>query len=163
MNTDIYSQLYSLAIFFIVGVFIGILFDLFRIIRRTFKTNDIITYIEDIIFWILVGLILLFSIFFFNKGELRSYVFIGLAIGFITYILTISKYFIRTSVNILTYIKEVLYKIFKVIYIIVDKSILEIFRVIIKNMSKFAKKRNKDLSKNIIVEKTIDKYDKIEE
>ena len=41
------------------GVIIGILFDFFRILRKSFKTPDFVTYIEDVIFWILTGLLTL--------------------------------------------------------------------------------------------------------
>ena len=47
------NQANLFLIFTINGVIIGLLFDFFRILRRSFKTKDIITYIEDIIFWIL--------------------------------------------------------------------------------------------------------------
>ena len=62
------NQAYLFIIFVINGILIGLLFDFFRILRRSFKTNDFMTYVEDIIFWILTGLIILYSIFTFNNG-----------------------------------------------------------------------------------------------
>ena len=56
------NQAYLFLIFTINGIVIGILFDIFRILRKSFKTSDTITYIEDILFWILTGLILLYSV-----------------------------------------------------------------------------------------------------
>lgn len=47
------NQANIFLIFTINGVIIGLLFDFFRILRRSFNTKDIITYIEDILFWIL--------------------------------------------------------------------------------------------------------------
>ena len=40
-------------IFVLNGFAIGLLFDLFRVLRKSFKTADIVTYFEDMIFWIL--------------------------------------------------------------------------------------------------------------
>lgn len=108
MNINVYQQLFDLLIFALTGVVIGILFDIFRIIRRTFKTADFITYIEDILFWILTGLIILFTIFNFNNGEIRVYIFVGLLLGLIIYLLTISKYFIKICVSILKVIKKII-------------------------------------------------------
>ena len=51
------NQAYLFCIFIINGIIIGILFDFFRILRKTFKTSDLITYIEDSMFWILTGII----------------------------------------------------------------------------------------------------------
>ena len=59
----ILNQANLFLIFTINGILIGLLFDIFRILRKSFKTSDIITYTEDLIFWILTGLLLLYSIF----------------------------------------------------------------------------------------------------
>ena len=107
MNSRIYEQILGLFIFIFVGILIGILFDIFRIIRKSFKTSDFITYLEDVLFWILTGIVLLFAIFAFNNGELRIYIFIALIFGMITYLLTISKYFITISVNLLNILKKI--------------------------------------------------------
>ena len=69
MDTAIVNQAYLFGIYAICGIVIGILFDLFRILRQSFKTPDIITYIEDIIFGILTGIFLIFMIFVFSNGE----------------------------------------------------------------------------------------------
>ncbi len=144
MNINIYHQLFNLLAFTITGVSIGILFDIFRITRRSFKTPDFITYIEDIIFWILTGVILLFTIFTFNNGELRIYIFIGLIFGLCLYILTLSKYFIKISVKILNFIKKILYTPIRMIVNFIKKFIIGPFFSCIKkikeNMTKWIKK-----------------------
>ncbi len=103
------NQLYTLFVFILSGAVIGILFDLFRILRKSFKTPDIITYIEDILFWILTGLFLLYIIFKYSFGQLRIYMFVSLIIGIVIYFLTISKYFIKLNVKII--------RIYKIYYI----------------------------------------------
>lgn len=103
------NQLYTLFVFILSGAVIGILFDLFRILRKSFKTPDIITYIEDILFWILTGLFLLYIIFKYSFGQLRIYMFVSLIIGIVIYFLTISKYFINLNVKII--------RIYKIYYI----------------------------------------------
>lgn len=108
------NQAYLFLIFIINGIIIGILFDIFRILRKSFKTTDIITYIEDIFFWILTGLILLYSIFTFSNGEIRFYMFIGIFIGCILYMLIFSKIFIEINVKIIAIIKNIIMHIFKV-------------------------------------------------
>ena len=46
------SQANLFLIFTLDGILIGLLFDLFRILRKSFKTADVVTYIEDTIFWL---------------------------------------------------------------------------------------------------------------
>ena len=85
------NQLYTLFVFILSGAVIGILFDLFRILRKSFKTPDIITYIEDILFWVISGFLIISAIFKFNDGELRAYLFIGIFLGIIIYIMLFTK------------------------------------------------------------------------
>lgn len=135
-----YEQLFKLFVFTITGIIIGILFDTFRIIRKSFKTADFITYIEDIIFWILTGLILLFTIFTFNDGEIRIYIFVGLLLGIVTYLLTISKYVIKICVTILNFIKKILYLPVQVFMNFTKKFIIiPISKISKKIKSKFTK------------------------
>lgn len=145
---EVYNQLFCLLIFILTGLVIGILFDIFRILRKSFKTTDFITYLEDIIFWILTGCIMLFSIFIFNNGEIRSYVFIGIAIGIILYMLVISRFFIRISVNIIKFIKKILSYPIKLIKNVVTKIILKPTLKILKNIHDLTKNKPKHINKH---------------
>ena len=118
------NELYKFFLFALTGISIGVLFDIFRILRRSFKTIDFITYIQDFLFWILTGVMLLYSIFSFNNGELRAYIFIGIIIGLILYMLIISKYFIKISVTIINILKKIIYTPIKLILDIIIKFIV---------------------------------------
>lgn len=109
------NQAYLFAIFVLNGLLIGILFDIFRILRKSFKTSDFVTYIEDIIFWILTGFMTLYFIFSYNNGEIRLYIFLGIAIGILLYMLTISQYIIKFSVKVITFIKTIISKIIHIL------------------------------------------------
>ncbi|MBR1653557.1 MAG: spore cortex biosynthesis protein YabQ [Clostridia bacterium] len=61
------NTVYTLIAFFITGICISIIFDIFRISRKEFKTANIIIYLEDILFWILSGAGILFTIFNFTN------------------------------------------------------------------------------------------------
>lgn len=137
------NQAYLFVIFIINGILIGFLFDIFRIIRRTFKTTDIATYIQDIAFWIITGIITLAFIFCYNNGEIRFYVFLGIILGTIIYILTVSKYVIKVSVKIINYIKKVISTIINIILIplksiwkIVNKFLFKPFFFVFINIRK---------------------------
>ena len=121
----IINQANLFLIFTINGILIGLLFDIFRILRKSFKTSDIITYCEDLLFWILTGLLLLYSIFTFNAGEIRFYMFLAVFCGCIIYMLLFSKYFIEINVKIILTIKKIITTIFSVI-ILPIKTILKL-------------------------------------
>lgn len=161
MVTD---QALLFLIFIVNGIIIGLLFDFFRILRRSFKTKDFITYIEDILFWVLTGLLLLYSIFTFNNGEIRLYMFIGAILGCIIYMLLISNFIVKINTKIIISLKNILSKIINIIFI-PFKFIIKFFRNIlkkpisfifinisqtIKNLFKNSKNTNDKKSKNQI-------------
>lgn len=121
------NQMYILISFFITGVCIGILFDIFRITRKVFKLPNILIYIEDILFWLLTGMLLLFTIYVITNGEIRLYMIIMLILGSFIYFLLMSKYFIIISQKIIDIIK----KIVKLVFLPIKK---------IEKMVKFKKK-----------------------
>ena len=60
-------------------------------------------------------MVLIYAFFVINNGELRIYMFIGMAIGLIIYFLFLSKFFIKINLKILTMFKFV---VSQIIYII---------------------------------------------
>lgn len=131
---EVYNQLFCLLVFFITGITIGVLFDIFRILRKSFKTLDFITYIEDILFWVLSGRIILFSIFKFNDGQIRSYVIIGIFFGIFIYIITISKIIIKYSVMIIKWFKEIISYPIHIVTNIIKNIIVKPIQLILKNL-----------------------------
>jgi len=161
------EQLISFIYFIIVGIVLSIIFDIFRILRRTIKTSDIVTNIQDILFYIITGIIILFSIFYFNKGQLRVYIFIGIILGTTFYMVFISKYFIKINVTIINFIKKILYLLIKPLIFILNFTKRLIFKPIsfiiinmkcftIKNLQKIkkvTKKHKKDVEQEGIWKK----------
>ena len=138
------NQAFTFIIFILNGFIIGILFDIFRILRKSFKTPDLITYIEDIIFWILSGLIILYSIFKFNSGELRLFIFVGVLLGIWFYTLMLSKFFIKMSVHIIQFIKKIIeifiFKPIKFMTKILNTIIFKPIKFLIKKFMRFSKR-----------------------
>lgn len=138
------EQIKILLLFILTGVVIGILFDIFRILRKSFRTPDILTYIQDFTFWILSGLILLYSIFKFNNGELRAYVFFGIILGVFIYMLLLSKHIINFFVKLISIIKSAVRYPIRILYNFFQKYIFMRFGKMKKKIFYFiSKKYNK--------------------
>ena len=153
------NQDYIFLIFILNGFAIGLIFDFFRILRKSFKTNDIITYIEDILFWIITGLIILYTTFIFNNGEIRLFMFLALFLGVFIYILLFSNIIIQCNVKIIKTIKNILSKIiniisipFKYFYIIFRKIIFKPISFTIINLKKLTN-ISKKIKKNTKINK----------
>ena len=130
------NQAYLFIVFSLTGVIIGLLFDFFRILRRSFKTSNIITYFEDVLFWILTGVLILYNIWYFNNGEIRIYMFLGIIMGGLIYMLTLSNIIISLLSKILNSIVKVLELPFRTLFSIFHK----FFTVIMKIFNNFPKK-----------------------
>ena len=134
------EQLFCLIAFTATGIVIGVLFDIFRILRRSFKTADWLTTLQDILFWILAGFVILFSIFKFNNGEIRSYIFVGISLGVLIYMLTLSKYIVRCSVIIIKFIKKIISYPVNLIIKITNFLIIKPIKFLVKKIFTFFKK-----------------------
>lgn len=121
------------------GIIISLLYDIFRTLRKSIKTADIVTYIEDIIFWILVGGFLIYLIFILNDGNIRFFIFVGLILGGILYHFTLSKFFMKITVKFFTFLKKILLAPIRLVFRF-NKKIGYFICINIQNMTKFLKK-----------------------
>lgn len=116
MNEIIMNQLKILTIFAISGITISILFDIFRIRRKVWKAPNLLTYFEDILFWIISAIILLYTVMKYTTGELRIYMFVGLFIGILIYFKFFSKLVVKFFSSIIKFIITIIVRIFKIIF-----------------------------------------------
>lgn len=149
MSAFLNSQIGIFLIYFIAGLVICLLYDVFRALRKTVKTTDLMTGIEDVIFWILVAVFLIYLIFIISSGEIRFFMFAAICIGGITYYFTISKYFMNISVHILELLKKIIKKIISIIliplrlFLKINKKVKCIICINLKNISKNLNKKPK--------------------
>ena len=154
MNVETINQAYLFLIFILNGILIGTVFDVFRILRKSFNTPNFVTYIEDILFWIIAALIIMYSLFVFNNGKFRAYIFIGIFLGIAIYMLFFSKFIVNISVKIISFVKKIISVIYKIVsypisilYKIIIKPLFLIFTKAFNNIAKFVKKNYKLKSK----------------
>ena len=163
------NQAYLFLIFTLNGIFIGILFDFFRILRKSFKTINLITNVEDIIFWILTGLSIIYCMYNFSDGSLRLFMFLGLGIGLTIYILTLSNFIIKTVVKVISIIKKFIITIisiitfpFKAIFKLIRKILFRPIYVIFIKIQNNMTKKLKNIYYNINKSKKFKKLRQIE-
>ena len=133
------DQTYLFLVFSLTGISIGLLFDFFRVLRKSFKTSDIVTSIEDILFWILTGIIILYNIWYFNNGEIRLFMILGIILGTIIYMLTLSNVILKIFFSILTFLKKIIMQLL-IILEVPFKPIVLIYKKICVIISNIVKK-----------------------
>ena len=77
------------------GIFIGVLFDLYRAFKQNFNIIKIFSIFYDVLFWITVTVLVFITINVIESFDLRYYHFVALFIGFIIYYNTISKFILK--------------------------------------------------------------------
>ena len=86
-------QLTNFGIFFILGIIISCIFDIFRTLRKIKKKNSIyVVMIQDIIFFIIITIISVIYLLVILREEVRAYMFIGAVSGILFSRKIISKY-----------------------------------------------------------------------
>lgn len=127
MLISIPSQINIIIFSFLGGFVTGVLFDIYRVIRGAAFVNKIMTFVEDLLFWIFASLVIFIFLNITNSGNVGLYVYMYIIFGLFVYIKLISKYFIlfiRKISNIifvtLCRVKNIAFYPFEVIYFIIN-------------------------------------------
>jgi len=108
--SEVLRQAYIFFCSCVCGIIIAFIYDLFRIIRKTFKTRALMVYFEDLLYWVVVAIATFLVIYYNNDGEIRAYVFLGMIIGIFVYSVSLSSPVRRTLLWVVNAIKKVFYK-----------------------------------------------------
>lgn len=94
----------------LLGIAEGILFDIFRAVRKNISDSFLAVGISDAVYWLFAVSLFSAAMLRLNNGELRGYVFIGLGLGLLFHFLLFSNLII----SIVTEIFLFFLKIFKI-------------------------------------------------
>lgn len=106
----------------LAGIFTGILFDIYRVLRGSGPKNKIISFIEDMLFWILAAILIFVFLLWKTGAIINIYVFSFVGIGIYLYIMIFSNRLIK-------HYRKMLLKLLKAIRIISNLIIFP-FRII---------------------------------
>jgi len=95
------GQLETFFITVVTGMFLGGLFDFYRIMRGVFKPRRTFTSVADLLYWLLATAIVFVALLLGNWGEIRLYVFFGLFAGILFYFRLLSRQVIRLLIGII--------------------------------------------------------------
>lgn len=98
------EQLLMIIYFMIVGMFLGVMFDL---INLFFCEKKVLNYIIQITLWGIVTIICVISVDKISNGYLPLYVILFFIIGYIIYYYLLKKQFERRINNICKYKKDI--------------------------------------------------------
>ncbi|MBE6671491.1 MAG: hypothetical protein E7593_04730 [Ruminococcaceae bacterium] len=118
------SRLAQMLVYsFVLGVFLGVVYDVFRIRRLAFYCEkntettasifhrqrmfieEIVIFIEDVLFWLISTVSMCIFIYYVNSGRFRGVALIGAVIGFFVYYKTIGKVVMLLSGCIINFLR----------------------------------------------------------
>ncbi|MGJ7923180.1 spore cortex biosynthesis protein YabQ [Neobacillus sp. LXY-4] len=114
-----------------MGSFFGAAFDTYnRFLKRVHRKNWIV-FINDVLFWLLQGLIIFYVLFIVNEGEMRFYIYIALLCGFAAYQSLLKGPYLKTLEMIISLIISIWKFIVKLFMMLVYKPLLSLFTFIL--------------------------------
>jgi len=95
-------------IFVVVGMLFSVIFDIFRAIRKIKKLKNTTIYMQDIIYFLIIGAILLAVIINYMNTELRIYLVLAIILGVVIYISTVGNLVMNIIVKIIKLSGEII-------------------------------------------------------
>lgn len=105
MSEMFLKELWIFSYSCLLGLGLGILYDVFRIVRMLINTKNITIFLQDVIYFIVSGLITFLFVLGINEGQSRFYILAGEGIGWIAYHITLGEKIYRSSENIVKIIR----------------------------------------------------------
>ena len=143
MIISVSAQAYVFLCTIAGGMAIALVYDIFRIFRKAIKTGSVVTYVQDLLYWLIVALIMFLTIYYSNDGELRAYLFIGAFIGVVLYALLFSRIIMGSSMFII----KIVVKVIKAIIFIISYPIRLILQLMAVPARKLARSMGKTMKK----------------
>ena len=106
------SQTVTFLLAILLGFALGLLYDVFRILRLAVKSGFIITLVEDILYLIAVALASYSLALIRSEGFLRAYILVGEGLGAILYFFSLSVVIMGISALLIQMIQTVFRWIF---------------------------------------------------
>ncbi len=95
------TQFYTLLAMIFMGGWLGASLDTYHRFLQRPRRKYFFVFINDILFWVVQGLLFFYTLLVVNEGELRFYVFIAILCGFAAYQSLIKTIYVRILEHII--------------------------------------------------------------
>lgn len=114
MSETIYQELGFLEDSIATGVFLLLIYDGLRILRRTIPHRRSVVNLEDFVYWLSVAFFVFSLLYRKNDGEIRWFAVLGIFAGMLLYSYTVSALIVRFFSFLLGKIVKAAGKIWKI-------------------------------------------------
>lgn len=102
----IYAEAELFVVCLLLGAVLALVYDGVRIFRMLFPHKEIVVDLEDLVFWMFTAWMVFRTLFYYNRGALRGYAFLGMFLGVLIYMLTVSRILMFLADKIVPYWKK---------------------------------------------------------
>jgi len=92
----------------LAGILTGLLFDIYRIIRGFENPNKVLTFIEDILFWIFAALLVFIFLLYTGYMYVGIHLYIYIALGLYIYVKLMSNYLLKIQYRFMMFLARTL-------------------------------------------------------
>lgn len=140
IQVDLTIQAETFVVLAVTGALLGFLFDFYRVLRGIHKPRSIMTYLSDLVYWLIATVIAGGALLYSNWGEMRLYVVIALLTGAWGYFKFLSRAAIRLVISVIRWMETAVRWIKLAIYYLVIKPISYPVRLVAVPLSYCARK-----------------------
>lgn len=133
----------------LVGVVLGIFYDVFRIARIAFNPRFFVIFIEDILFCFGASAAVVLFVYYANSGIIRWFALVGCALAFAFYYFTAGKLVMYLSEKIIRVIAAILRFIYNITFVPVRRFVIFIAKLIVRAFGKIIAAMKKGFGKLI--------------
>jgi spore cortex biosynthesis protein YabQ len=110
MNAAILVELRFFGMSFYWGMFLLLIYDLLRILRRIVKHNNFFITVEDVIYWITDSVLIFRMMYQQNNGIIRGFSILAMLLGMLFYHAVFSEFLVRVISGIINKITAYIIK-----------------------------------------------------
>lgn len=123
-------QWLTMAVMLLSGLGMGTVFDGYRVLSNELRFPRWWLPVLDVIYWMAAALVVFRVLYASNNGEVRAYVFIGLAAGIVIYYLLLSRLVIVIVKWLIGAVRKLITFVLKCLDILIVKPILLIYKLL---------------------------------
>lgn len=125
------TQFFTLLSMIGMGSLFGAMFDTYQRFLNRPKRKQWLVFINDLLFWIIQAVIIFYTLFLVNNGELRFYIFLALICGFAAYQSLFKGIYLHLLEFVIKSIIAITRLIKKTFHLLVYKPIVGLIQLII--------------------------------
>lgn len=160
MNQVVNSQTLLFLTCIEIGIIMGMFYDLIRIFRKIIPHPNWLIQVEDTLYWVSGALIGFAILYMHNYGKIRFFVFLGMLLGGVLYLCTLSIIFMKFATWLIDLMKQIIDYILHILGIPIKwiihliKIPLKAFQRLLLHLNTYRRRQTKKLSRKIYYQKS---------